>query len=291
MFRHPLALSLLALTAAVAPSRAAETPAPAARLRWFDEARFGIFIHWSPSSVNGTEIGWGRKAPRPMEAKFNGGSPAGPGVDPVYDNLYKQFNPTAYDADAWVALAREAGAKYLVFTTKHHEGFSMWPTKARAGFDISNTPYRGGKGDILRDLADACHRAGMRLGWYYSPRDWTHPDYGVGDNAKYSAFMAKQLDEILGNYGKIDLIWWDSFGVGDSYKYWHADKTLEQVRRLRPDIVTNNRCSFYSETNRAGLEGDFDTPEQSVGKYQIHRRWESCITLVGHNWGYSPKGA
>ena len=262
-----------------------------ARMKWFEEARFGMFIHWSPSSVNGTEIGWGRRAKRPMEAPGNGGGPAGTSVDPVYDNLYKRFNPTGYDAKAWVKLAGDAGMQYMVFTTKHHEGFSMWPTKARPEFSIAAAPYKDGKGDVLRDLADAAHASGMRLGWYYSPRDWTHPDYGVGDNAKYEEFMHRQLREIFTDYGKIDLVWWDSFGVGDSFKFWHADKTLELVKSLQPDIVTNNRCSFYVETNRKGLEGDFDTPEQVVGKYQVDRPWESCITLVGHNWGYNPHGA
>lgn len=282
--------TLLACAAALT-SLHAETPEEASnRLKWWREARFGMFLHWSPSSVNGTEIGWGRKASRPLEVAGNGGGPVGPTIDPVYDNLYKQFNPTQYDAKEWVKLAEDAGMKYMVFTSKHHEGFSMWPTKAREGFDISDTPYKNGKGDILKDLADACHASKMRFGWYYSPRDWTHPDYGVGDNAKYLAFMAKQVDELLKNYGKIDLIWWDSFGVGDSLKFWHADKTLEQVRKLQPQIVTNNRCSFYVETNRPGLEGDFDTPEQKVGNYQIDRPWESCITLVGHNWGYHPSG-
>src|SRR5688572_32814641 len=173
-------LTLLLLTAVSIPVLRAESPAETeTRLKWWREARFGMFIHWSPSSVGGTEIGWGRKAKRPMEAGFNGGGPAGPGVDPVYDAYYKQFNPAQYDPAEWVKLAEDAGMKYLVFTAKHHEGFSMWPTKAR-DFSIANTPYRNGKGDILRDLADACHAAKMRFGWYYSPRDWTHPDYGAG---------------------------------------------------------------------------------------------------------------
>lgn len=284
-------VSALLFCALATASARSETPEEAAeRLKWWREARFGMFLHWSPSSVNGTEIGWGRKAKRPMEAPFNGGSPAGPDVDPVYDNLYKQFNPVDYDPKEWVKLAEDAGMKYLVLTAKHHEGFSMWPTKARSGFDISAAPYKSGKGDILREFSDACHAANMRFGWYYSPRDWTHPDYGAGDNAKYETFMTKQVDELMSNYGKIDVIWWDSFGVGDSYAYWHADRFLNQVRKLQPRIVTNNRCSFYQETNREGLQGDFDTPEQKVGNYQIDRPWESCITLVGHNWSFHPGG-
>lgn len=290
--RHPYSLIVRLVTALIPTLAHAADFKPRedddVRMKWFDDARFGMFIHWSPSSVSGAEIGWGRKAKRPLEANFNGGSPAGPNVDPAYDHLYKKFDPAKFDAAEWVKVAQDAGMKYMVFTTKHHEGFSMWPTRARAGFDISEAPYKNGEGDILRSLSDAAHAAHMRLGWYYSPRDWTHPDYGVGDNSKYLAFMSKQIDEILGDYGKIDLIWWDSFGVGDSFKFWHADRTLAQIKRLQPDIVTNNRCSFYVETNRPGLEGDFDTPEQTIGKYQINRRWESCITLTGHRWSYGP---
>jgi alpha-L-fucosidase len=179
----------------------------------------------------------------------------------------------------------------VVFTTKHHEGFAMWPSKVRPDFNIAATPWKAGKGDVLKELADACHAKGMRLGWYYSPRDWTHPDYGVGDDARYEADMKTHLTEILSNYGKVDLIWWDSFGQGDSFAYWHADQILGLVRKLQPGIITNNRCSFYPETNRKGLEGDFDTPEQTIGKYQVDRPWESCITLVGHNWSFRPGGS
>lgn len=260
-----------------------------ARMKWWTEARFGMFIHWSPSSVGGVEIGWGRQANRPKEAGGNRRGPDTVSVDPVYDTYYKRFNPVDYDAKAWVELAKDAGMKYMVFTSKHHEGFAMWPSKVRPDFNIAATPWKGGKGDVLKELSDACHAAGMRLGWYYSPRDWTHPDYGVGDNAQYEADMKTHITEILSNYGKVDVIWWDSFGQGNSITYWHADKFLDLVRQLQPGILINNRCTCYIE-NRKELQGDFDTPEQEIGKYQVDRPWESCITLVGHHWSFHPGG-
>jgi alpha-L-fucosidase len=283
---------VLALVTFLATAHAAEESVTQrdARMGWWREARFGMFIHWGPSSVGGVEIGWDRNGNRPKESGGNRLGPDVPSVDPVYDNYHKQFDPKEFIASEWVRVAEEAGMKYMVFTTKHHEGFSMWPTKAREGFDISDTPWKNGQGDVLKDLSDACHAKGMKLGWYYSPRDWTHPDYGQGDNAIYDAFMTRQVSEILTHYGKIDAMWWDSFGEGDSIGYWHADRFLALTRKLQPGIVINNRCSFYVETNRKGLEADFDTPEQTIGNYQIDRPWESCITLVGQNWSFKPGG-
>ncbi len=286
-----LATLLLASCAAATATRGAapakvsiETP-----MAWWQEARFGMFIHWNPSSVKGLEISWDRDAIRPMET-------VGPRVqqrrvDPVYDNLSAEFNPVAYNPAEWVKLAKDAGMGYMVFTSKHHDGFAMWPTKARTDHNISRTPWKNGQGDVLRELADAAHAAHMRLGWYYSPRDWTNPDYSVGDNAKYESFMEKQVTEILSNYGKIDLLWWDSFGKGDSVNYWHAPKFNDLARRLQPGILINDRCNYYHEKNkRKDLLGDFDTPEQVVGKYQIDRPWESCITLVSDHWSFRPGG-
>ena len=155
----------------------AETPAQRdARLAWWREARFGLFIHWGPSSVSGKEISWARIG-HPHDHR---------GLESVppeeYDNLYQQFNPVKFDADAWMRLAKDAGMKYVVFITKHHDGFSMWPTKLRPDYSIAATPFRR---DICREIADAAHQHGLKLGWYYSTRDWTHPDYLVGDNRKY----------------------------------------------------------------------------------------------------------
>lgn len=279
-------LFLLALCGIVS-AEASETPAQRdARMEWWTDARFGMFIHWDMSSLAGTEISWSRKGSKPLDIT---GNPAGYVEDPVYDHLYKKFNPTNFNAKQWVKQAQDAGMKYIVFTAKHHGGFCMWDTKL-SDYSIMHTPFHR---DVVKELADACHAAGLHFGIYYSPRDWHHPDYGIGDNSKYHKYMMGQLTELLTNYGKVDVVWFDSFGVGDSFKYWRADEVLALVRKLQPQTIINNRCSYYGETNRPGLEADFDTPEGEIGTYRTDRRWESCMCLVktpDGGWSYRPDG-
>jgi len=256
------------------------------RLKWWREARFGMFIHWDMSSVAGTEISWSRLGPKPLDGSW--GSPAGTGGDSIYDNLYKKFNPTKFDAKKWVEIAKNAGMKYVVFTAKHHGGFCMWDTRF-TDYSIMHTPF---KRDVVKELSEACHKAGLHFGIYYSPRDWHHPDYGMGDNNKYEAYMTGQLTELLTNYGQVDVVWFDSFGTGESIKYWHADKVLELVRKLQPQTIINNRCSFFGE-HVPSLQADFDTPEQVIGSYQTNRDWESCMCVVdapGGGWSYRSDG-
>lgn len=256
------------------------------RLKWWREARFGMFIHWDMSSVAGTEISWSRLGPKPLDGSW--GSPAGTGGDSIYDNLYKKFNPTKFDAKKWVEIAKNAGMKYVVFTAKHHGGFCMWDTKF-TDYSIMHTPF---KRDVVKELSEACHKAGLHFGIYYSPRDWHHPDYGMGDNSKYETYMTGQLTELLTNYGQVDVVWFDSFGTGESIKYWHADKVLELVRKLQPQTIINNRCSFFAE-HVPSLQADFDTPEQVIGSYQTNRNWESCMCVVdapGGGWSYRTDG-
>jgi len=216
------------------------------------------------------------------------GSPAGTGGDSIYDNLYKKFNPVKFDAKKWVEIAKNAGVKYMVFTTKHHGGFCMWDTKF-TDYSIMHTPF---KRDVVKELSEACHKAGLHFGIYYSPRDWHHPDYGMGDNSKYETYMTGQLTELLTNYGQVDVVWFDSFGTGASINYWHADKVLELVRKLQPQTIINNRCSFFGE-HVPSLQADFDTPEQVIGSYQTNRDWESCMCVVdapGGGWSYRTDG-
>ena len=260
-----------------------------ARLSWWLNARFGMFIHWDMSSVAGTEISWSRQATKPLDVSKD---KAGYVEDFAYDHLYEKFNPQKFDATEWVRLAKAAGMKYIVFTAKHHGGFCMWDTKL-TNYSIMSTPF---KRDVIKELSDACHKAGMPFGIYYSPRDWHHPDYGVGDNRKYHEYIKGQLTELLTKYGNVDIMWFDSFGHGDSIQYWHADEIMALVRRLQPKILINNRSGFFWEKNPATIEllkGDFDTPEERVGSFQYDRPWESCMCMVkapDGGWSYRKDG-
>lgn len=262
-----------------------------ARLAWWREARFGLFIHWGPASVNGTEISWSRIG-HPHDH---------PGMETVppetYDNLYKKFDPEKFDAEAWMQLAQDAGMKYVVFITKHHDGFSMWPTRLRPEYSIAATPF---KRDLCREIADAAHRHGLKLGWYYSTRDWTHPDYLVGDNRKYDEFYRGQVRELLTNYGRVDMLWFDH--VAGNWRDYDFPTLYDMLFRLQPGILVNDRSAKFVRGTEdkptpeieALTKGDFDTPEQKIGKFQNDRPWESCITITeckdGGGWSYRPDG-
>jgi len=233
--------------------------------RW-RQLKFGMFIHWGPVSLKGTEIGWSRKGPR------RGRSGTGSIPMEIYDNLYKQFNPVRFDPDQWVQTAEDAGMKYLVFTSKHHDGFSMFDSKL-TDYKITNSPF---KKDILKLLADAVHRSNLKLGFYYSPVDWYHPDYRTENHHRYIQFMHGQLRELCSNYGTVDIIWFD--GLGGSAKDWDSENLFKMIRRLQPHVIINNR---------AGLPGDFDTPEQRIGNFNNQRPWETCMTL-GTQWAWKP---
>mgnify|MGYP005838764873 CR=1 FL=1 len=252
-----------------------QTPGPEtleqrdARMQWWREARFGLFIHWGPVSLKGTEIGWSRGGERRGRENPEGGIPV-----EIYDNLYKQFNPVKFNADEWVRIAKDAGMKYLVFTTKHHDGFVNFDSKY-TDYKITSreSPFRR---DIVRELADACRRGGLRLGFYYSQPDWHHPDYRTENHARYLEYLHNQLRELCTNYGKVDIIWFD--GLGGTAKDWDAENLCAMIRRLQPGVLINNRC---------GLPGDFETPEQRVGSFQKEPPWETCMT-IGQQWAWKP---
>ncbi|MBM3854803.1 MAG: hypothetical protein FJ399_16900, partial [Verrucomicrobia bacterium] len=233
--------------------------APDANLQWWREARFGLFIHWGPVSLKGTEIGWSRAGER---RGYRGPGTLVPTDE--YDNLYRQFNPTLFNAREWVALAQAAGMKYLVFTSRHHDGFSMFDTQA-SDYKITSplSPFRR---DVVRELADACHAAGLKFGLYYSQPDWRHPDAFTPDrHDRYLAYLKTQVRELLTNYGRLDILWFD--GLGKKEEDYDGEAINRLARELQPHLLINNRN---------GLPEDFDTPEQRVGKYQDHRPWESC---------------
>ena len=285
-----LVFMMLYATGRTAEPATLEQPAQQqeARMAWWLEARFGMFVHWDMSCLAGTEISWSRKGTKPLDIT---GDPAGYVADPDYDNLFRKFNPQRFDAREWVRLAQDAGMKYIVFTAKHHGGFCMWDTKL-TDYSIMHTPFRR---DVVKELADACHAAGMRLGLYYSPRDWHHPDYGMGDNHKYVEYMNGQVRELLTNYGQIDVMWWDSYGSGDLVNFWQIGETFDLVTQLQPNIVMNNRLAELGAYNRQPPPyiGDFDTPEQRLGEFQNDRAWESCMCIVdapGGGWSYRPDG-
>jgi alpha-L-fucosidase len=241
-----------------------------ARLQWWRDARFGMFIHWGPVSLKGTEIGWSRAGERRGYGSTGHQVPA-----EVYDNLYTHFNPTNFDAREWVAIARAAGMKYLVFTSRHHDGFSMFDTKA-GDYKTTNprSPFRR---DVVKELADACHEAGLPFGLYYSQPDWRHPDAFTPDrHDRYLAYLKQQVTELCSNYGRLDIFWFD--GLGKTAKDYDGAELVRIIRRLQPHIIINDRT---------GLPQDHDTPEQRVGKYQDDRLWESCITIC-RQWAWKP---
>jgi alpha-L-fucosidase len=259
------------------------------RMQWFRDSKFGMFIHWGPCSVGQKEIGWGREANRPWDIN---GVQTPRTEDPVYDNYYKQFNPTNYNADAWVKFAKASGMKYMVLIAKHHDGFAQFDSKA-CDYNIMASPY---KKDIIKAYADACHKNGMKLGLYYSTRDWHHPDYLVGDNKKYDEMYRAQIKELLGNYGQVDVMWFDHVG-GRDWGKWKFDDLFEMMYNLHPKLIVNDRAARFcgpatpEDRGPATPElakmcgGDYGTPEGHIGGMNISSDWESCIH-VGQGWSY-----
>ncbi len=278
-----LALCLACKREAV-PSPAPPVPAgepaasPAGRLDWWQEARFGLFIHWGPVSLKGTEISWSRANTNPL-CPNKGEIPAA-----VYDDLYKSFDPTLFHAEEWAAVAKAAGTRYVVLTAKHCDGFCLWPTET-GDYHIGRTPF--GR-DVCGELAAAVRKAGLRMGWYYSPMDWKDPDCRTERNAAYVKRMQGQVRELLTRYGRIDLLWFDWDGGTIP---WDQEGTYRLVRAAQPAIVVNNRldCSFggLSADRDIGPNADYLTPEQVIGAYNDRQPWETCMTL-GTQWSWKP---
>jgi len=259
-----------------------EVPAPA-DMSWWREARFGLFIHWGPVSLEGTEIGWSRGKEVPVD---------------TYDRLYERFNPTAFDAVAWARIAREAGAGYVVLTSKHHDGFCLWDSPS-TDYDIMSTPF--GR-DVTRELAEACRAQGLVFCVYHSICDWRHPDYPMGspggqtrkpspDMERYVEYLKTQVAELLRSCGPMGVLWFD----GEWEEPWSDERGRDlyrHCRELQPSVLVNNRVGAGREgmsgtTAGGAFAGDFDTPEQEIGRYQDDRAWESCITLC-QQWAWKP---
>lgn len=247
----------------------------AQRLRWWTDARYGMFIHWGIASLSGQEISWSR---------------GGYGAE-KYDSLALRFNPKNFDATQWVATAKAAGMKYMVLTAKHHDGFCLWNTKTTT-HNIMNTPF--GR-DVCKELAEAAHKADMKICWYFSLRDWKDPDCSNPQtNRLFVERLKQQLTELLTNYGEISLLWYD-------YDGWAApicpDEVNGLVRSLQPDIIVNNRSEVLCPDEShayLGKYGDYATPEQFVGSYG-EIPWETCANLAqsgqwAWRWNDKPVG-
>ncbi|HUA57761.1 MAG TPA: alpha-L-fucosidase [Verrucomicrobiae bacterium] len=255
-------MSVAAAAAAAKPSAAASGDANRAeRMKWWHEARFGMFIHWGLYSVIG----------RHEWVMENEGIPV-----KEYEQYARMFKPKPNAARDWARLARQTGQKYMVMTTKHHEGFCHFDSKLT---DYC-APKQGPGRDLVKEYVEAVRAEGLRVGFYYSLMDWHHPDgarCATDEQARrrFVDYIHGQIRELLTNYGKIDILWYDVAWPLDA-KGWESEKMNDMVFQLQPEIIVNNRNK---------LEGDFSTPEQQITADSKHA-WESCMTL-NDSWGYN----
>jgi len=291
MFRAFLAgLCLMGLAVAVAGSPAGpETEAErAARMKWWTEARFGMFIHWGLYALPARHE-WVKSNERLS--------------DEAYARYFKHFDPDLYNPREWARAARMAGMKYFVVTTKHHDGFCLWDSKL-TDYKAPRTPY--GK-DLIRPLVEAMRAEGLRVGFYHSLLDWHHPEYPVDENhpmrddkafvmkarsrdiAKYDEYLFGQLKELLTEYGRIDTLFLDfSFPGpnGKGRKDWQSERLLKMIRELQPGIIINDRLDLLDVPGG----WDYRTPEQFMPREWVAFEgrpvpWETCQTFSG-SWGY-----
>jgi alpha-L-fucosidase len=264
-----------------------------ARMAWWREARFGLFIHWGLYAVPAGE--WNGETRHAEWIRTTAQIPL-----EVYDEFAPRFNPVKFDPADWVRMAKQAGMKYVVITSKHHDGFSLFDSK-HTEFDVTDaTPF---KRDIMAELAEECRKQGIVMCWYHSIMDWHHPDYlprrnweadirsaEGADMDRYVAYMKNQVRELVSNYGRIGVLWFD----GEWEATWNRERGLDLydfVRSLQPDIIINNRVGV----GRAGMagtydpetaSGDFGTPEQEIPATGLGYDWETCMTMNRH-WGYN----
>ena len=248
--------------------RAADWGPEKDRFTWFDEARFGMFIHWGIYAVP-ADGEWYMNRKKMPASEYN-----------KFADSFKQ--PASFSPEEWVKLAVKAGMRYAVLTTRHHDGFCLFDTKTT---DFNAFKYTGR--DYVREFADACRRHGIRVGFYYSIMNWQfdHSPKGVFNQKVWDAQVEcthAALKELMANYGKVDLLWYDGCGApgacdGEAMnRMWRTKELNAMVRRLQPGIIINDRSC---------MPEDYSTPEQCVTPPAPGRRWESCMTLNG-SWGY-----
>jgi alpha-L-fucosidase len=289
-------VALTSLIFAIVPTQAraadqpfAETPAQHdARMAWWREARFGMFIHFGLYAIpgRGEWVQWNEQIPVEEYAK-----------------LADQFNPTNFNADAWAETAKAAGMKYLVLTSRHHDGFSMFDSRASDFTSMKTAAHR----DFVAEYVKAVRRAGLRVGLYYSPLDWRYPGFFLPDLQRQSAEAMReqyhrQVKELLSNYGPIDVLWFDggeqdwlAFGgdwkganwqkrpPGQHYHggfSWQHDLVYAMIRQLQPQVIINGRADMPEDFH--SREGD-----GALGNFDDEHPWELCTTLAGA-WGYQP---
>lgn len=271
-----------------APKKTAKTMTTPTENRtdWFVDARFGMFIHWGLYAVPARHE-WVRNHERITNEE--------------YQKYFDIFNPDLFQPKEWAKAAREAGMKYFVITTKHHEGFCLWDSKF-TDYKVTNTPV--GR-DLLREVVDAFRTEGIHVGFYYSLLDWHHPDFTIDRNhplrdspdkdklnegrnmKRYAKYMRDQVTELLANYGKIDILWFDFSYTGENGKGrddWESEKLVALIRKLQPHVIIDNRLDLPGS-------GDIQTPEQFQPERPVCDEngnpvvWEGCQTFSG-SWGY-----
>jgi alpha-L-fucosidase len=261
------------------------------RLAWWREARFGLFIHWGLYAIPAGA--WGERTDHGEWIRETAQIPPA-----EYEPLAQRFNPVRFDADEWVRTARDAGMRYIVITSKHHDGFCLFDSQ-HTDFDIMSTPFRR---DVLRELSAACRRQGLRMCWYHSIMDWHHPDYlprrsweqrsaEGADFERYVGHLRKQVTELLTNYGDIGVMWFDGEWE-NTWTHAHGQALYELCRQLQPNVIVNNRvdkgrAGMAGMTTDARFVGDFGTPEQEIPPTGLPGvDWETCMTMNQH-WGYN----
>lgn len=262
------------------------------RTKWFLDARFGMFIHWGLYAIPAR--GEWVRSPERMTIED-------------YQSYFEEFNPVNYNPKEWARAAKNAGMKYVVMTTKHHDGFCLFDSQL-TDYKATNTP--AGR-DLVKEYVEAFRSEGLKVGFYYSIIDWHHPDYpAYGDRqhpmrdnegwkdkkhefSNYIEYFHGQVRELLTNYGKIDIMWFDFSYDNMIGEKWEATKLVEMIRSLQPDIIIDNRLGGNIKSKNPEIySGDFASPEQIIPPEGVLDEngslipWEACITMNNH-WGYA----